>query len=187
MWGFHAPLAEPCEKLQARASLPSFLAAVSANVAAIMDGGSARGAQCFKAPLASCSFLYIIDTWFPGWEPPQASSKHPVPFLFLCKPQAESREHFPVSGSTSGSHRAHLRWKWVPPWEHWKQIPVLESAQASLCCVGSRSMFCRSDAQCCDNGSLDARPLPPHSFQDPAVFCLPCRTCSHHPTVSKTP
>lgn len=35
---FPAPLVLPCRKLQARVSLPSFLLAVSANVAAIIDG-----------------------------------------------------------------------------------------------------------------------------------------------------
>ena len=38
VWSFPAPLAEPCKKLQARVSLPSFLPVVSANVAAIIDG-----------------------------------------------------------------------------------------------------------------------------------------------------
>lgn len=113
------PPAEPCKKLQARFSVPSFLPAVSAHAAAIIGGvqrAEPSASKLFKAPPASCSTLHIVDGSQAG-SPPQASSKHPIPFFFLCKPglgqrgQFSSFRHRDTSG-TNCSRRFPLRNLW---------------------------------------------------------------------------
>lgn len=78
--------------------------------------GSACGAQCFKALQSSSSFFYSLAHCrhlVPrlGPLPPQASSKHPIPFFFLCKPGLGQRGHFFSlrHRDTSGTNRAPLQ------------------------------------------------------------------------------
>lgn len=65
---FPVPLTEPCEKLQTGTSQPSSQQSLLMELQLLR--ASACGAQCFKASLASCSSLYIVDchAQFLGWE-----------------------------------------------------------------------------------------------------------------------
>lgn len=131
--------------------------------------------------------MYIVDCYSCGTPPPKrllpSTQFH---FSSFANPRLSQGGQFSLSGSTSGAKRAHLQWKWMSPGN-------TGSRHQPLNLPGLRSAV--SAAEACSvtpipsaviTGALDTCPFPPHSFQDPVVFCLLCRTCSHHPTVSKT-
>lgn len=113
------PPAEPCKKAPGKVSSsflpPSGLCSHSCNY----WWGSACRAQCFKALQSSSSFFYslahcrhLVPRLGPlPPRPPQASSKHPIPFFFLCKPGLGQRGRFFSLRyrDTSGTNRAPLQ------------------------------------------------------------------------------
>lgn len=107
-------------------------------------------------------------------------------FSSFANPRLSQRGQLPLSGSTSGAKRACLQWKWVPSGNTGSRHQPLNLPRLLCAVLAAEVCFVTPMPSAVITSTLDARPLPLHSFQDPVVFCILCRTCSHHPTVSKT-
>lgn len=142
--------------------------------------GSACGAQCFKASLASCSSLYIVDchAQFLGWEHHRLLASTMFCFSSFTNARLDQRGQFLLCGSSPGDKRAHLQCKWSP------RNPGSRDQPLNLCCVSSGLCLLTPMPSAVITVSQSTPPSP-HSFQGPVVFCLLCCTCSHHPTFPK--
>lgn len=108
--------------------------------------GSACGAQCFKASLASCSSLYIVDchAQFLGWNTTVFFQAPSSVSLHLQMPGWVKRGSFFSVGAPLETKEPVCNGNGTP------RNPGSRDQPLNLCCVGS-SVSSHTNTQCCDN------------------------------------